>query len=103
MSQITYVQPGGHTQTISVPTGKSVMRAAMENNIEGIVAECGGNAMCATCHVYVEAVDATLLPPVGEEEDDMLDCTAAERLASSRLSCQLAATDGLTIRIPEEQ
>lgn len=103
MSQITYVQPDGDTRTIVAADGHSVMRAAVENGIDGIVAECGGNAMCATCHVYVEQVEANALGEVGLDEDEMLDCTAAERLASSRLSCQLPTTSDLTVRIPEEQ
>ena len=103
MSQITYVQPGGEARTITAKAGQSVMRAAMENDIAGIVAECGGNAMCATCHVYVDPKDAILLAALEENEQEMLDCTAAERMASSRLSCQLPATQDMTVRIPEEQ
>jgi 2Fe-2S ferredoxin len=103
MPQITYVQPGGGTRTILVNDGQSVMRAAVENSIDGIVGECGGNAMCATCHVYVEQGETNLLGEVGLDEDEMLDCTAAARLDSSRLSCQLSATSDLTVRIPEEQ
>lgn len=86
--------------------GKTVMQLAIRNNIRGIVGECGGNAMCATCHVYVEEPDSTLLPPVGPEEDELLDCTASPRQLNSRLSCQLrvdGTADVLTVSIPDNQ
>lgn len=103
MSQITYVQPGGESRTLTAKAGQSVMSVAVENNISGIVGECGGNAMCATCHVYVDPYDSVQLAAPGDEEQDMLECTAAERTASSRLSCQLPAIEDMTVRIPEEQ
>lgn len=103
MSRITYIQPDGTTATFIADRGQSVMHVATENNVVGIVGECGGNAMCATCHVYVDSGPVDGLPPAGQEEIDMLDCVAAEMLESSRLSCQLQAIDGLTVRIPECQ
>ncbi|MFB0836103.1 2Fe-2S iron-sulfur cluster-binding protein [Arthrobacter halodurans] len=101
--RLTYLQPDGTSATVEADPGHTVMRAALANNVEGIVAECGGNAMCATCHVYVDPKSDALLPPVGANEDELLDCTAAERRSGSRLSCQLPAVDGLTVRVPECQ
>ena len=69
-------------------------------------AECGGSAMCATCHVYVDPVWADRLPAPQANELELLDCTATERLPTSRLSCQIkltAALQGLVLRIPERQ
>jgi ferredoxin, 2Fe-2S len=106
MPTIRYLQPDGRTAAVECPPGISVMKAAVVNNVPGIVAECGGSLMCATCHVYVDPADAGRLEPLGEEEDDMLDCTAAPRLETSRLSCQLTVTaelDGLTVRVPPAQ
>jgi 2Fe-2S ferredoxin len=80
------------------------MRTALSANIVGIVAECGGAAMCATCHVYVDEPFAGLFPAIGEVEDEMLDCAAEGRSASSRLSCQLTMPDqDIILRIPASQ
>ena len=82
------------------------MLAATRHGLDGIVAECGGNAMCATCHVYVDAAWLARLPPMTDEEDALLDGTAAERRANSRLSCQLVVSpemDGLIVYLPETQ
>jgi 2Fe-2S ferredoxin len=82
------------------------MQGAVAHGIAGIVAECGGNAMCATCHVYTAPADADKLPEVTDDGDEMLDCTSTARAAGSRLSCQPATTtemDGLVVRIPAAQ
>ncbi|WP_350351675.1 ferredoxin [Microbacterium sp. A8/3-1] len=82
------------------------MKGAVGSNVPGIIGQCGGNAMCATCHVYTSPDDATRLPEVSEDEDEMLDSTAGERREGSRLSCQLvscSALEGLTVIVPEEQ
>jgi ferredoxin, 2Fe-2S len=104
MPKVTYRQPDGAERTIDVPVGWSLMEAAIQNNIEGIIAECGGGCACATCHVYV--ADIARLPPIADMEGDMLECTAAERQPNSRLSCQLkmsADMDGLVVLIPPRQ
>ncbi|WP_371419973.1 2Fe-2S iron-sulfur cluster-binding protein [Tardiphaga sp.] len=105
MSTIVYVEPGGQRTTIEVEPGANVMRTAVGHGVAGIVAECGGAAMCATCHVYVED-GADLLPPLGEVEDEMLESALAERLSNSRLSCQLNVTsniDVLVVRVADQQ
>jgi ferredoxin, 2Fe-2S len=104
--KITYISFQGDNHQIDVPTGDSVMEGAVRNGIDGIVAECGGNMLCATCHVYVEEQFLPLLPPIGDEQDSMLDSTACERLPNSRLSCQIQVRpelDGLVVRMPEYQ
>jgi len=106
MPIVNYVDHGGNCTQIDVPANDSVMEGAIANGVEGIVAECGGSAMCATCHVYVREEFLGLLPPVGEIEDTMLDLTASERRDNSRLSCQIRmsdALDGLTVEMPETQ
>lgn len=106
MPQITYLYADGRRRSITVPTGANVMRTAIENDIDGIVAECGGAAACATCHVYLEPEDRRRFPLPTEIEDEMLESTAAERRPESRLSCQLnlpAGLDELIVRIPPMQ
>lgn len=103
MSSITYRLPDGSAQTITADGTASVMQTAVRNAVPGILAECGGQAMCATCHVYVDPHDAQALPPVSEDEEEMLECAAAELKDNSRLSCQLPTTGDLTVYIPETQ
>lgn len=106
MPTVTYIDPDGTKHEVEVAPGKRVMQAAIAAGIDGIVAECGGQAMCATCHVYVETPWAEKFPPVSEEEDEMLDDTVSPRTDASRLSCQLVVTDevdGLIVRLPEDQ
>lgn len=86
--------------------GLSLMEAMKANNIEGVVAECGGSMSCATCHVIVEGNWLTLTGEVSDMEDDMLDCTVTEREPASRLSCQIELSeklDGIMVSIPEGQ
>lgn len=106
MPIITYISHTGETTRVDVPLGDSVMEGAVQNGIDGIVAECGGSCMCATCHVYVDEAFLPLLDPIDETQEAMLECTAAERLPNSRLSCQMkvrAEFDGLIVRMPETQ
>ena len=106
MPDITFIHPDGTEQGMEAPEGVSVMQVATGAGIDGIVAECGGSAMCATCHVYVDPAWADRLPAPLANELEMLECTAAERKPTSRLSCQIkvsAALDGLVVRIPECQ
>jgi 2Fe-2S ferredoxin len=106
MPNVTYISYKGETHTINVPVGTSVMEGAVKNGIDGIVAECGGACMCATCHVYVDPAFLEKLPPIGEEQEEMLGVTAAERKPNSRLSCQIEMKpelEGLIVRMPERQ
>ena len=106
MPKVTYISHTGETNTVDVPVGNSVMEGAVKNGIDGIVAECGGACMCATCHVYVDPAWLDKLPPIGEEQEEMLGVTAAERKPNSRLSCQISMKpeyDGLIVRTPERQ
>ncbi|MFI6435383.1 2Fe-2S iron-sulfur cluster-binding protein [Streptomyces sp. NPDC050759] len=90
MPKIIFHHAGGTTDIVEADTGVSVMRAAVQNGVAGIVGECGGQAMCATCHVLVRDPYVSELPPIGEDEEEMLDCTASPRDGRrSRLGCQL--------------
>ncbi|TDH64486.1 (2Fe-2S)-binding protein [Dankookia rubra] len=103
MPSITFIHPDGRRQEIEADDGSSVMQAAIAEGLEEILAECGGNCMCATCHVYVIEDSAGALPPPTQDEDALLDGTAAERRPNSRLSCQLPASEGLVLELPERQ
>jgi 2Fe-2S ferredoxin len=106
MPKVTYISHTGESTTIDAPVGTTVMENAVRNGIEGIVAECGGACMCATCHVYVDPAFLDRLPPIGEEQEEMLGSTFAERKPNSRLSCQIEVTpayEGLIVRMPERQ
>ena len=106
MPNVTYISHTGETTTIDVPVGTTVMENAIKNGVDGIVAECGGAMLCATCHVYVDPAFVDLLDPIGEEQDEMLGATAAERKPNSRLSCQIRMKPqlaGLIVRMPERQ
>ena len=105
MPKITYIEHDGKTHTIEVASGLSVMEGAVQNNIPGIDADCGGSMACATCHVYVKEEWFNKLPKKEEGEDDMLDM-AFEPKTNSRLSCQLMVSDqldGLIVNLPEKQ
>lgn len=89
MSRAVFIAQDGSARELEVPAGTSLMRAAVTGGVPGIVGECGGQAMCATCHVYVKTHEGADLPELSEDEDEMLDCTAEDRLDNSRLGCQL--------------
>ncbi len=101
-----FVAPDGREVAIEVPVGTSLMRAAVAAGIPGIVADCGGLASCATCHVFVDPGFADRLPEPGPNENQMLDCTAAERRSNSRLSCQITMSedlDGIRVTVADPQ
>ena len=84
----------------------SVMQAALNHRVEGILGECGGNCMCATCHVYVDPSFLSLIPPATPNEKFMLSIAAEGPATNSRLSCQIKITeqlDGIVIRLPGKQ
>ncbi|MBC8299396.1 MAG: 2Fe-2S iron-sulfur cluster binding domain-containing protein [Pelagibacterales bacterium] len=105
MPKITYIEHSGKFHTIEVANGLSVMEGAVQNNIPGIDADCGGSMACATCHVYVKEEWFNKLPKKEDGEEDMLDM-AFEPKKNSRLSCQLMISDqldGLVVNLPEKQ
>ena len=105
MSKITYIDNEGNSKTIEVENGLSVMEGAIQNNIPGIDADCGGSMACATCHVYVEEKWLNKIPKAEDAEVDMIDM-AFEPKKNSRLSCQLIVSDvldGLTVTTPSKQ
>ena len=105
MTKITYIDHQGNSKTIDVDNGLSVMEGAIQNEIPGIDADCGGSMACATCHVYVEEKWFNKIPKAEEAEIDMIDM-AHEPKKNSRLSCQVIVTDeldGLEVTTPEKQ
>ena len=105
MSKITYIEYNGKSHSVDVKNGLTVMEGAIQNNIPGIDADCGGSMACATCHVYVKEEWFDKLPKKEDGEEDMLDM-AFEPNKFSRLSCQLTVTDeldGLTVQLPSKQ
>jgi len=105
MPRITYIEFNQAQHEVSVPPGMSVMEGAVENDVPGIVAECGGSCSCATCHVYVDTQWLGRLGTPSTHEADMLACVEDQR-ENSRLSCQIQVSDeldGLVVRLPEFQ
>ncbi|GHH83762.1 ferredoxin [Streptomyces sulfonofaciens] len=103
---MTFIGSAGRAYTVDATDGESVMSAAVKNGVPGIVAECGGNCSCATCHVWVGEEFAPLVGPPGDMEEDLLDMAVSERRGTSRLACQIRVTEalqGLTVEIPPEQ
>tara|TARA_B100001540_G_scaffold218533_1_gene193075 strand:+ start:106 stop:426 length:321 start_codon:yes stop_codon:yes gene_type:complete len=105
MAKITYITNDAKIHKIEVENGLTVMEGAVQNNIPGIDADCGGGMACATCHVYVKEEWFDKLPKKEDGEEDMIDM-AYEPNKFSRLSCQLTVTDeieGLVIKLPVKQ
>ena len=105
MPKVTYIDYQDNSKTIEVENGLTVMEGAIQNDISGIDADCGGSMACATCHVYVEEKWFDKIPKAEEAEVDMIDM-AIEPKKNSRLSCQLIVSDeldGLTVTTPEKQ
>ena len=105
MAKITYIERNGTNHTVDVQNGLTVMEGAIQNNIPGIDADCGGSMACATCHVYVKEEWFNKLPKAEDGEQDMIDM-AFEPKKNSRLSCQLIVSDeldGLKITTPSKQ
>lgn len=90
----------GGSDTLELEPGVSLMKAAVLNGVGNIIGECGGQAMCATCHVIVRPAFREALPELNDDEDEMLDCAATDRVEGSRLGCQLkAGKDFTTIEV----
>ena len=105
MSKITYKDKNGNSKVIEVENGLSVMEGAIQNDVPGIDADCGGSMACATCHVYVKEEWLNKIPKAEDAEVDMIDM-AYEPKKNSRLSCQIIVNDeldGLEVTTPEKQ
>ncbi len=105
MPKITYIDNDGAARTVEAEVGSTVMETAVNNDVPGILATCGGSCSCATCHVYVDEEWFDKLPAPELEELDMLD-TAHDLEPTSRLSCQIAVSEelnGLTVKTPPRQ
>jgi 2Fe-2S ferredoxin len=105
MPKITYIEHNEKSHTVDVPNDLSVMEGAIQNNIPGIDADCGGSCACATCHVYVDEKWFDKLAKKDNAEEDMLDM-AFEPKKYSRLSCQIVVSDeldGLVVKMPSKQ
>jgi len=105
MPKIVFIEHSGTEHVVDAEVGASVMHAATQHGLPGIIADCGGNCACATCHVYVDAAWRTRTGQPSKTELEMLDC-ALHLGEGSRLSCQIKMTeelDGIGIRLPAKQ
>jgi 2Fe-2S ferredoxin len=105
MPRVVFLQPDGLRREVAAPVGITLMEAARQHGVAGVIAQCGGACACATCHVYVEPDWPERLEPPEDMELGMLE-TAWEPRVNSRLSCQIHLThdlDGLTVTVPGEQ
>ncbi|MDP3165529.1 MAG: 2Fe-2S iron-sulfur cluster-binding protein [Hydrogenophaga sp.] len=106
MISIRFIKPDQTQHDIQARPGDSLMKAAVDANIQGIEADCGGSLTCATCHVMIDAPWSDLLPAPVPDELDMLDFASSPVVPQSRLSCQVRLTaelDGLVVRLPTSQ
>lgn len=105
MPLVRFISHDGYEQDVHVAPGTSLMHAAVDNGVPGILAECGGACSCATCHCYVDEAWLGRLPAAGEVEAQMLDFVTEPR-PNSRLSCQITVDDtldGMVVRLPASQ
>ena len=103
MPKITFIEPDGTRREVDAPIGTTVMEAAVQNQVTGILAVCGGACACATCHVYVDAAWMKKAGPIEEMEEGMLE-GASGRRNNSRLGCQIQVRpdlDGLVVTVPQ--
>ena len=106
MVKIVFVESNGQQTIADVPIGHTVMEAARNNNIDGIVAECGGACACATCHAYIDPGWVGKIPPISPAEQDVLEFALDTDPVCSRLTCQITVSDeldGLIVKVPEMQ
>ena len=105
MPKVTYIEFDDTAHEVEVPIGDTLMSGAIDNDVPGIDADCGGQCACATCHVYVQGDWLEKTGPRTEMEESMLDFAAVTQ-DDSRLACQIemtAALDGIVVRMPEGQ
>lgn len=106
MTKVIFISHEKQETVVDAIDGDNVMRIALVNDVDGIVAECGGSMMCATCHCYVDDAWADRVGPRADGEDDMLESASSEVKPTSRLSCQIRISpelNGLVIHLPESQ
>lgn len=106
MPKVTFLEHDGTTRVVEAAVGLSVMEAAVQNGIAGILAECGGACACATCQVVVEPEWFGRVGPASETEREVMVFAATPPTETSRLSCQIKlsnALDGLVVRVPDNQ
>lgn len=105
MAKITYIEYNGGERVLDLEPGRSLMQGAVDNSVQGIIGDCGGNCACATCHVYVDPDWFDRLGEKGEAEEMLLE-EVFEVRPNSRLACQITVTDaldGLVLHLPERQ
>ena len=106
MPSVTFIQPDGSSRSVDSTGCETLMHAVIKHDVAGVEAECGGQLICATCQVYVEAPWQDALPAPSEDEQDIMADLAVERRPESRLACQILLTpalDGLRVRVPPRQ
>ena len=102
MPKITFVEPDGTRREVDATPGDSAMLAAIHNGVEGVIGECGGSCICATCHCYVDEAWTQRIGPPGPTEADVLEFEANSVRPESRLACQITITnalEGLVLRV----
>lgn len=102
MAKVIFIHADGRRSEIDAANGESIMRTAVSNGIDEIVGECGGALACATCHVYVSPQFLDRLPPMSDDENEMLDFSEDQRKPGSRLSCQIDMNpelDGIEVEV----
>lgn len=105
MGKVTYIQPDGSSKEIEVENGATIMEGAVQNDVSGIDADCGGACACATCHVYIDGAWCDKVGKPNDMEEGMLDFATSVK-DDSRLSCQITMSDeldGLIVRLPDKQ
>ena len=105
MPVINYIEANGTEYSVDIAEGVSLMQGALDNMIDGIVAECGGCCVCCTCHCVIDPAWVEVAGAAGAEEAEMLEMIDS-RSETSRLSCQVkvtAAMEGMVVHLPESQ
>lgn len=106
MIKLTYIQPDGTARMVEASEGQSIMQAALNNLVPGIIGECGGELSCATCHVFVDPAWISKAGPLSDQEADLLETTSEATSECSRLACQIrlsAELDGIMVEVPRTQ
>ncbi|MFT6653297.1 MAG: 2Fe-2S ferredoxin [Marinomonas primoryensis] len=105
MTEIIFIDHEGSRKVVDAKPGTTLMRAALDNNVSGIIGECGGSCSCGTCHCFIEEPWASKVSVAEDLEKDTLEC-AVEMQVNSRLSCQIIVQDelnGMEVTLPESQ